>query len=182
MIQNRLIANPDQTIASFEVEKLRSENNSLKKDLAKFVEGSSKLNLLLQNSRLPFSKEGIGYKEDENRNSYDIPVNICRRCGKGNHIEAACKETLVEGLKFCNICDSKKHTSETCSYRSLCCGITSIVPWRRPRWAKSQSTRGAWAVTLLSRKSYALTNSYSFWPSGKCSIQHTVSQNKIFGP
>ena len=88
MIQNRLITNPDQTIASSEVEKLRSENNSLKKDLGKFVEGSSKLNLLLQNSRLPFSKEGIGYNEDENRNSYDFPVNICRRCGKGNHIKA----------------------------------------------------------------------------------------------
>ena len=50
-------------------------------------------------------------------------------------------------------------------------GVTSIVPWRRPRWAKSQSTRGAWAVTLLSIKSCALTNSYSFWPSGKRSIQ-----------
>ena len=119
MIQNRLIANPDQIIVSSEVAKLRIENNSLKKDLVKFVEGSSKLNLLLQNSRLPFNKEGIGYEEDENKNSYDIPINICRRCGKGNHIEAACKETLVEGLKICSICDSKKHSSETCSYRSL---------------------------------------------------------------
>ena len=88
-------------------------------ELAKFVEGSSKLNLLLQNSRLPFSKEGIGYEKDENQNSYDIPANICRRCGRGNHIEAACKETLVKGLKTCTICDSKKHSSETCSYRSL---------------------------------------------------------------
>ena len=40
-IQNRLIANPSQNIASSEVEELRIENNNLKKDLAKFVEGSS---------------------------------------------------------------------------------------------------------------------------------------------
>jgi len=36
---------------------------------------------------------------------------------------------------------------------------------------KSQSNRGAWVVTLLSRKSCILTNDYSFWPSGKHFIQ-----------
>ena len=77
-IQNRLIANPTQTIILSEVEKLIIENNNLKKDLAKFVERSSKLNLLLQNKRLPFSKEGIGYEEDENKNSYNLPLSIYR--------------------------------------------------------------------------------------------------------
>ena len=91
MIQNRLIANPDQTIALSEVERLRIENNNLKKDLAKFVERPSKLNILLQNKRLPFSKEGIGFMEDKNRIAYNVPIYICRRCGKGNHIEATCK-------------------------------------------------------------------------------------------
>jgi hypothetical protein len=44
-------------------------------------------------------------------------------------------------------------------------------PVAEARWAKSLSNHGAWAATLLSRKSCALTISYSFWPSGKCSIQ-----------
>jgi len=34
------------------------------------------------------------------------------------------------------------------------------------KWAGSQSNRGAWAVKLLSKKSCALTNDYSFWASG----------------
>jgi len=35
----------------------------------------------------------------------------------------------------------------------------------------SQSNRDAWTcVTLLSKKSCVLTNSYSFWLSGKCLI------------
>nr|KYP63709.1 hypothetical protein KK1_018288 [Cajanus cajan] len=33
------------------------------------------------------------------------------------------------------------------------------------RWAKSLSNHGAWAAALLSKKSCALTISYSFWPS-----------------
>jgi len=40
------------------------------------------------------------------------------------------------------------------------------------RWAKLQSNCGAWAATLLSRKSCALTDGYNFWPSGKRLIQH----------
>jgi len=39
------------------------------------------------------------------------------------------------------------------------------------KWAKSQSNCGAWAATLLSRKSWALINGYNFWPSGKHSIK-----------
>jgi len=38
------------------------------------------------------------------------------------------------------------------------------------KWAGSQSNHGAWAVTLLSKKSCALTNGYNFWNSGKRSI------------
>lgn len=49
--------------------------------------------------------------------------------------------------------------------------VASIVLWHRPRWVKSQSTCGAWAVTFVSRKSYVLIVSYSFWPSGKRSMQ-----------
>jgi len=43
-------------------------------------------------------------------------------------------------------------------------------------WAESQSNCGAWAATLLSRKSCSLTNGYNFWPSGECSIQQLVSE------
>ena len=61
-------------------------------------------------------------------------------------------EVIVEGEIFCRV-------------------MASIVLWWRPKWVESQSTRGTWAVTLLSRKSCALTISYSFCPSGKGSIQ-----------
>ena len=44
-------------------------------------------------------------------------------------------------------------------------------PVAAAKWVDSQSNRGAWVVTFLSRKSCALTNGYSFWPSGKRSIQ-----------
>lgn len=61
-------------------------------------------------------------------------------------------EAIVEGEIFCRV-------------------MASIVLWWRPKWVKSQSTRGTWDVTLLSRNSCALTISYSFCPSGKGSIQ-----------
>lgn len=95
------------------------ENNSLRKDLAKFVEGTSKLNILLQHKRLLFDKEGIGFTilEDKNKNFYNIPVKMYRRCSKGNYIEAVCKDILIEGVIACKICDSKNHVSENCSYK-----------------------------------------------------------------
>jgi len=39
------------------------------------------------------------------------------------------------------------------------------------RWDESQSNHDACVVTLLSRKSWALTIVYSFCPNSKCSIQ-----------
>ena len=76
--------------------------------------------------------------EDENKNSYSLLTNICRRCGKGNHIEAACKETLIKGLTICKICDSKKHSSEICSYRSL---YESWVPMAQAKIAKAKTNK-----------------------------------------
>ena len=49
-------------------------------------------------------------------------------------------------------------------------------PMAEAGWAESQSNCGAWAATLLSRKSCSLTNGYNFWPSGECSIQQLVSE------
>jgi len=45
------------------------------------------------------------------------------------------------------------------------------------KWAKSQLNRGAWATTLLNKKSFILTISYSFWHSGKHSIQQLVLES-----
>lgn len=42
----------------------------------------------------------------------------------------------------------------------------------RSGWAKSQLNHGAWATSLLSKKSCASTNGYNFWLSSRCSIQH----------
>ena len=61
----------------------------------------------------------------------------------------------------------------------VCWVVASIVPWWRLRWIMSKSTCGAWAIVLLSIKSYALTISYSFWPNGKCSIQHSSPSRLI---
>ena len=48
------------------------------------------------------------------------------------------------------------------------------------KWTGSQSNRGAWAcVTLLSKKSCALTNGYNFWPSGMHSILTIVIRAKV---
>jgi len=35
------------------------------------------------------------------------------------------------------------------------------------RWVGSKLNRGIWAITLLSKKSCALTTGYSFWPGDK---------------
>jgi len=50
----------------------------------------------------------------------------------------------------------------------VACDINCLVV--ETKWVESQSNRGAWVVTLLSKKSCALTNSYSFCLSGKRSI------------
>jgi len=51
----------------------------------------------------------------------------------------------------------------------VACGIN--CPVAKAKWAESQSNCDAWAcVTLLSKKSCALTNGYSFWSSGERSI------------
>jgi len=49
-------------------------------------------------------------------------------------------------------------------------------PMVEDRWAMSQSTRSAQAITLLSRKSCTLTNIYNFWSSGKRLIQQLASK------
>ena len=49
-------------------------------------------------------------------------------------------------------------------------------PVAEVRWAELQSNCGAWVAMLLSRKSCALTNGYSFWLSCKHSIQQLVSE------
>ena len=76
----------------------------MKRDLTKFVEDSSKQNLLLKHRRLPGNKDGLGFKSSENKNnnSYSISVKTCRQCGKEGHIEVACKGPQVTGLKACS--------------------------------------------------------------------------------
>jgi len=48
----------------------------------------------------------------------------------------------------------------------VACNINCLVA--AVKWTGSQSNRDVWAyVTLLSKKSYTLPNSYNFCPSGK---------------
>lgn len=105
MVQNRLYLDSNQITLSSEVVKLRTANVSMRKDLTKFVEGSSKLDMLLKYMRYPFSKESLGFLEDKNENSYDLLAKLCRRCGKGNYIEVTSKEPIVSGLNVCKIYD-----------------------------------------------------------------------------
>lgn len=73
----------------------------------------------------------------------------------------------------------KEYSIGWVEWKYVCRVVASIVLWRRPRWVKSQTTCGALAVTLSSRKSCALIINYSFWPSGKRSIQQRKARRNI---
>ena len=57
--------------------------------------------------------------DNKNENPYNISVKTCRRCGKEGHIEVACKEPLVSGLKACTNNGNKSHSGKTCNARPV---------------------------------------------------------------
>ena len=87
-----------------EIEKLKKENEVLTKDLLKFTSSSSIMNKLLTYGRTPFNRSGLNFDPDKevNKNPYNIPASICRRCGVSGHIEVACKAPPVSGIKTQN--------------------------------------------------------------------------------
>jgi len=50
-------------------------------------------------------------------------------------------------------------------------------PVTKAKWAWSQSNRGTWVVTLLSKKSCTLTNGYNFWSNGTRSILKLIGND-----
>ena len=87
-----------------EIEKFRKENEVLTKDLLKFTLSSSIMNKFLKYGRTPFDRSGLSFDPDKevNKNPYNIPASMCRRCGVSGHIEVACKAPLVSGIKTQN--------------------------------------------------------------------------------
>ncbi|RDX70664.1 hypothetical protein CR513_50069, partial [Mucuna pruriens] len=85
---------PDQMKHSYEVEKLKNEITYLKKDLANFVNGSFKINVLSKNRRHPIDKIGVEYdkmndKKSKSSNSYTTSYNYC---GKSRYLESECND------------------------------------------------------------------------------------------
>ena len=83
---------------------MKKENEVLTKDLLKFTLSSSIMNKLLKYGRTPFDQSGLSFDPDKevNKNPYNIPASMSRRCGVSGHIEVACKAPPVSGIKTQN--------------------------------------------------------------------------------